>query len=76
MSKRNDDQGTHFWTMSIQVPGPPGAPNITAGYGTWTPRDGQTRYDLVPEIRAALAERYPQCANGIVIAFDIQPNKL
>jgi hypothetical protein len=71
-----DEQGTRFWTMSIQAPGLPGVPNITAGFGTWTPGEGQTRFDVFPEIKAALTEQYPQCQGGVVLAFDIQPNKL
>lgn len=73
---KQDEQGTHFWTMTVQAPNATGRTNITFGWGTWTPKKGQTRYDVFPEIRAALAEQYPHAADGVVLAFDIQPNKL
>lgn len=71
-----DEQGTHFWTMAIQMSTEMGRTDITGGWGTWTPGKGQTRYDIFQEIRASLSEKYPQCAGGAVIAFDIQPNEL
>lgn len=69
-------QGTHFWRMAIQAPATDRTTNVIGGFGTWTPKRGQTRHDVCEDIRDALTEKYPEAQGGVVIAFDIQPNKL
>lgn len=76
MSTDNTEQGTHFWTMAIQARSATEGLNITGAWGTWTPKRGQTRYDVFNDIRGALSESQPETRGGVVIAFDIQPNKL
>lgn len=68
-------QGTHFWFMTIQKAVPGGARFVDA-QGTWTPDPSETRMDAFNAIRLDLELRDPAIQGGVIIAFDIQPNKL
>lgn len=68
-------QGTHFWTMTLQCM-EDDRPAVTGCNGHWTPKPGQTRYDVFQEIRAEIENSQPQTRGGVVVAFDIQPNAL
>ena len=71
----NADQGTHFWFMAIQTPNSRGY--FVADYkGTITPEPGATRLDLFNELLDGVGQRWPESRGGVVLAFDIQPNKL
>ncbi len=69
------EQGTHFYFMSMQMSNARGF-YTTDFQGVLTPKPGQTRLDLFNEIRADFEAREPRVRSGVVIAFDIQPNKL
>ena len=68
-------QGTHFWFMTIQCM-EDGKPAITGCNGHWTPKSGQTRYDVFQEIRREVEAQQPQTRGGVVVGFDLQSNKL
>lgn len=71
----NEHQGPLFWFMSIQTAN--GAAFYVIGYqGTWVPKPGATRLDLFHEIRQYVGDREPRSRDGVVVAFDIQPNKI
>lgn len=70
------EQGSHFWFMTIQAPNSTGGFYMNSYQGTRTPKRGSTRLDLFNSIRQEIGENDPLGKNGVVIAFDIQPNKL
>ncbi|MEU6543848.1 hypothetical protein [Streptomyces sp. NPDC046859] len=69
-------QGSHFWFMSIQGPNGAGGFYLNSYQGTRTPKRGATRLELFNSIRQEVSENDPLSQSGVVIAFDIQPNKL
>lgn len=71
-----DQQGTHFFLITIQYPRPGGTVGITSANGAWTPARKSTRLDVFNAIRAELESQYPECRGGTVLAFDLQPNRL
>lgn len=70
-----DSQGTHFWFMAIQTPNRTGY-RLNDYQGVLTPRPGSTRLDLFNDIRREVEQQDPLSRGGIVVAFDLQPNKL
>lgn len=71
MTAQPPPQGSHFWFLNIM------ASNKLYYYsGTWTPKPGATRLDMLNAIVAYLAEQQPETAGGAVTAFDFQPNEL
>jgi len=72
----SDEQGTHFWFMSLILPNAAGF----AAYrrvGHCTPEPGATRLDLFDMLLNMVKEKSPELNDGaVVISFDIQPNKL
>jgi len=69
-------QGSHFWFMVIQRPQPDGTTDLCSYQGTRTPQRGETRLDAFNAVRTLIADEYPGAPEGVVAAFDIQPNKL
>lgn len=71
----SDKQGTHFYLITIQYA-------IERGWavigikGTWTPGRKQSCLDVFNEIWQQTVEGHPEVAGGVVLAFDLQPNKL
>lgn len=70
-----EEQGTHFFFITIQQGNARGYITNTLS-GTVTPRLGQSRFDLFTQTRARFEQLDPRIRDGIVIAFDIQPNTL
>lgn len=72
-----DEQGTHFWlmTMAQQIPGQPGAHYVTH-YGSVFPKAGATRLDMFNWARQRIVDEDPRMADGNVIAFDFGPNTI
>lgn len=68
-------QGTHFWFMSIQTPNAHGY-RLNSYQGTRTPKKGETRLDLFNDILREVQQHDPLSRGGIVLAFDIQRNKI
>lgn len=66
---------THFWFMAVQMPTATGY-RINDYQGALTPQPGTTRLSLFMEIRAEVARQDPDTQGGVVISFDVQPNKL
>ncbi|WP_369778847.1 hypothetical protein [Streptomyces sp. R33] len=65
-------QGSHFWIMVMMIPG-----GRAGSYqGTITPRPSATRFDMFNQVREEIRQRAPETATGVVVSFDIQPNKL
>ena len=77
-TRMSSDQGTHFWFMSLIVPSPP--MNGFETYrrsGHFTPERGATRHDAFEMLLTTVKEQTPELRNdAVVLAFDIQPNKL
>jgi hypothetical protein len=71
----SEEQGTHFWFMTMQVPNALGL-YVNSYQGTWSPSLGATRFELFNEIRDYVERNDPKIAGGMVLAFDIQPNQL
>ncbi|GHB15034.1 hypothetical protein GCM10018777_55900 [Streptomyces albogriseolus] len=69
------EQGTHFWFMSMQTKNAAGY-YLNSYQGTVTPARGATRMDLFNEVRGFVEENDPRSKGGIVLAFDIQRNKI
>lgn len=69
-------QGSHFWFMTIQAPNGTGGIYMNSYQGTRTPHRGATRLELFNAIRQEIKQVDPLSESGVVIAFDIQPNKL
>lgn len=69
------EQGTHFFFITMSQVNHMG-PYMNTLSGALTPREGQARLDLFNEIRAEFESRDPKVRGGVVLAFDIQPNKL
>ncbi|MGW4703252.1 hypothetical protein [Streptomyces sp. NPDC004285] len=69
-------QGTYFWFMAIQTSTAATGTTIGDYQGTISPPRGTTRFDLFNKVRAEVEQRYPQAVGGVVVAFDVQPNKL
>ena len=70
------EQGTHFYSIAIQYPRTDDTFGVVHAQGTYTPSKRETRFDVFGEIYGQMMEMYPQAADGVVLAFDIQPNKL
>lgn len=70
-----DNQGTHFWFMAIQTPNHTGY-RLNDYQGVLTPLPGSTRLDLFNDIRREVERQDPLSRGGIVVAFDLQPNKI
>ncbi|MFG2794998.1 hypothetical protein [Streptomyces sp. NPDC048419] len=70
-----DAQGTHFWFITLQAPSPAGL-SFFNYQGTVTPGRDNTRLDVFNEIRKDLVSRFPHLGKGVVLAFDVQPNRL
>jgi hypothetical protein len=71
----SDKQGTHFYLIAIQYAIERGWA-VTGSKGTWTPGRKQSRLDVFNEIWQRTVEKHPEVAEGVVLAFDLQPNKL
>lgn len=71
----SSEQGSHFWHMVIQTPNARGM-HLGSYQGTRTPKRGQTRLDLFNDVLDEMYQKYPESRGGVVIAFDIQPNKI
>ncbi|MEU7032720.1 hypothetical protein ABZ958_03415 [Streptomyces sp. NPDC046237] len=71
-----EKQGTHFWFMTIQNSSAASGTTVGDYQGTISPPRGTTRFDLFNKLRAEIEQRYPQAVDGVVVAFDVQPNKL
>jgi hypothetical protein len=69
------DEGTHFWFMSVMAVNPRG-PWVNDYQGTLTLTPGATRMDLFNQIREEVAEKDLRSRDAIVLAFDIQPNRI
>lgn len=70
------EQGTHFYFMSFIVPNVSGFSTHRRS-GHFTPADGATRFDSFDMLLDAMKQESPELRNNaVVIAFDIQPNKL
>jgi hypothetical protein len=72
----DSEQGTHFWFLTIQMPGEGGTTSVGSYQGTLTPSRKETRLDALNKLRDLVAKQYPKTKDGVVLAFDIQPNKL
>lgn len=68
---KTSEQGTHFWFMGIHQ-----GNNLVMDTGTYTPKRGETRFDACQAIYDHMCTRNPKIAGGVILAFDIQPNKL
>ena len=69
------EQGTHFWFMTVQAPNA-GGYFVNSYQGTWTPQPGATRLSTFNDIRSYVDSQDPRARGGIVLAFDLQPNRL
>ena len=69
------EQGTHFWFMTVQSPNDGGF-YMNSYQGTWTPGPEDTRLDVFNAIRSFVREKDPRAQGGVVVAFDLQSNKL
>ena len=74
MSDSSEEEGTLFWFMAIQAPHR--GVWLNDYQGTWVPEPGDTRMDCLNAIRQNVDDPDPRARGGIVIAFDIQPNKI
>lgn len=74
MSKQ-DQQGTHFFFITMQQVNALG-PYTNTFSGAFTPKPDETRLSLYNAIRAEFEASDPKVRGGVVLAFDIQPNKL
>lgn len=72
------EQGTHFWFMSLMVPLPTGSGFSTFGRrGHCTPKPGATRFEVFDDLLALAKQGTPELdRDAVVISFDIQPNQL
>lgn len=69
-------QGTHFWFMSLIVPGASGFSTYRRS-GNFTPKPGTTRVDAFELLLNAVKQQSPELRHdAVVISFDIQPNEL
>lgn len=68
----SDQQGSHFWYMTVMTTGS----KMRQFDGHIDPPRGMSRLDAFYEIRKGLDAQYPEIVGGVVLAFDIQPNKL
>lgn len=71
----NEPQGTHFWLLTMQTPNAAGF-YLNSYQGTITPAAGATRLDAFNEVRRLVEEQDPPSRGGIVLAFDVQPNRI
>ena len=65
------EQGTHFWHMTLQR-----GNHQADHYGTFTPKPTETRLDVFNWLYSHVTEKDPSVQDGVVLAFDIQPNQL
>ena len=73
----NHEQGTHFWLITIQASHPGGGVSTRYFQGTVTPAPGETRMDVFNRLLQEVSEVEPAFRqNGVVLAFDLQPNQL
>jgi hypothetical protein len=71
-----EQQGTHFYAMTVQKPLRPGA---TADYtlsGHMTPPPTWTRADFYQAIYNDITNTYPQLAGASVLFFTVDRNQL
>lgn len=66
----NEDHDS-FWFMSFQT-----AAGATTISGTFKKAPNATRNRAYEEIMATVREQHPHLADGVVVSFDVQPNKL
>lgn len=69
-------QGSHFWFMSLIVPARGGFETYRRS-GHFTPEKGATRFDSFEMLLGVVKQGTPELRDdGVVLAFDIQPNRL
>jgi hypothetical protein len=70
-----EPEHTHFWFMSVMATNPRGL-WVNDYQGTLTPAPGATRLETFNQIREEVATKDPRSRHAIVLAFDIQPNRI
>lgn len=65
-------QGSHHWVITLELPG---RVSVTAT-NTFTPLPGWTRHDVFQAIKHEVAKDYPALADGSVVFFSLEPNRL
>ncbi|MCX5587560.1 hypothetical protein [Streptomyces erythrochromogenes] len=68
----SDKQASHFWLLVIGVEGG----LMAHRRGLINPLRGETRWDILDRIMDLVCVDSPQLRDGVIMAFDIQPNKL
>lgn len=76
MTSEGEQQGTHFWFMSLLVPVPTGFSTFHRR-GHCTPKPGSTRVNVFDDLLTLVKQGSPELAHdAVVISFDIHPNQL
>ncbi len=77
-SGNSREQGSHYFLLVVQPQPPRGYPVAQPVYwaSTYTPAEGETRFDVQQELFRQLLEKRPQYRDATITNFTLERNEL